>query len=344
MMTDSPIGFPPQPRQAVFASLLTDLRDSADAARKEAVTGRMADIASGRDGAIGEVLDLERRLADLDGYGTTIDLALGRAGASQQSLEQLSDLVSQLAEEGTLALETGTEAARATFSRQATQALKAAVGALNVSFAGRALFAGDDGASGAVIAAEGPGGLLETARAAVEAAPGAATAATDLDALFDSGFYYLGGTGDAPAAEIAPGERIDYQARADTPVIRDLLQHVATLAVAFDPETTPAMPPEDLVRLVEGGGGSSGVLNDLRNLVAPLNDLRAEIGSAEARMETTRARQAAERARLTEDYNALTGRDTLESAARMQAIDGQLETLFLTTARFSQLSLASFLR
>lgn len=72
--------------------------------------------------------------------------------------------------------------------------------------------------------------------------------------------------------------------------------------------------------------------------------MRASLGSAQARIEQARVRSQAEEARVTEAYNALTGRDELESAARMQAIEGQLETLFLTTARFSRLSLANFLR
>jgi len=339
-MTDSPTGFPPQASRAKFASLMTGLRARAETARTEAVTGRMADTATGRNGAIAEVIDLGKRLADLDIRQDTIAMAQGRASASQAALDGVESQAGALLSDAVVALQTGARAARETLSEQARDMLGGVVSQLNSSFAGRGLFAGD-AAGGAAVA--GPGEIFDAVASVLNGAgpppppANAADARAAIEAEFATGFAYVGGAGEAPSAEIAPNERVAYHARADDPAIVAVLRSVATLAVALAPGTSTAMPEAERTALAEGA------MADLRNAVDPLNRLRANIGSAEARIETVRVRNTAEQTSMTETYNALTGRDTLESAVRMQGIEGQLETLFQTTARFSRLSLANFL-
>ncbi len=335
----TPIGFPPQRSQALLRNLLTDLRGAADVRREEAVTGRLADPALALGGRISEPLGIERALADIAEYRQSIALAETRAGATQIVLGEIAALVDDLANQTQLGLQSATTGGLETVAAVAEDGLIAAVSALNTRVGGRSVFAGDDGDQPALASAA-------TIRAEVvtilEAAPDAATAEADLTIAFNAagGLFettlYGGGAGDAPAAEIAPGERVAHQTKADAPAIRDVLRAVATLSAAYAPDT--ALAPADRERLAEAA------LATLRNSVDPLNRLRAEIGSAEARIETVRARQVAEETALTAQYNAFTGADTLVAATELQAVEGQLEILFLTTARLSGLSLVNFLR
>jgi flagellar hook-associated protein 3 FlgL len=115
-----------------------------------------------------------------------------------------------------------------------------------------------------------------------------------------------------------------------------VLRSLATLGAAYDTANTLTEEQRD--------GLARRALDDLRNTPDPLNRIRARIGSAEARIETVKASHVANEAALTLGYNALAGRDTLEAASLLQETEGQLEILFLTTARMSSLSLANFLR
>lgn len=337
-MTDSPIGFAPQPTQALFTRLLTDLRDRGITGRTEAVTGRVADIAEARRGAVAEVLDIEKRLADTRTIRDSIALAQSRSATIQASLTGIEDSANALLAEATVALQAGTRDALETLAVTAGDMLGQATGALNVSLAGRSLFAGDVSGAGAVTPASD---LLAASAGLLNGPLTVADARTALADYFNDATpapVYLGGTLDAPAVEVGPEERIDYTVRADRQALRDTLRTVATIAAAHDPATTTTLDEAQRRQLVEDA------VAELRNQVGALNGLRAEIGSAEARIEEARVRTNAEESRLTASYNALTGRDTLEAAAEMQAIEGQLETLFLTTARFSQLTLTNFLR
>ena len=246
------------------------------------------------------------------------------------------------------ALETGTEATLASASLEARQALGQVTSSLNVTLGGRSLFAGDDDGAGAVAGATT---LREVATPLITAET---TPADAYDAVADAfastasgtpfnptdppgpDAIYFGGKGDAPSLEVAPGERIAHQARADAPTIRAILRDVAVLGIAYD-ETVPldAGMREGLARRAVQG---------LRDNLESLEEIRAGIGIAQARIAEASANQAAEREMLNLRYLNLAGRDQVEAATEFQQVQSQLERLFLVTARLSQLSLASFLR
>ena len=338
-MALSPIGFPPQPRQDLMARLIAELRARADVAREEAVTGRRADPAKAAEGRVAEMLSLERAVAEAREYRSIIDLAEARAGAIQGSLDALRDLAGRLAADTQTALESGFEVARAPVAAETRQALEAAIGALNVTFGGRALFAGDAGDRAAVASARD---FLATAVPIIEAAPTGGQAHADLTAAFTAagGAYettlYTGGTGDAPASEIAEGERVAYAVRADEPAVRGLMRDLAALAAAFDPATAISESARrDLAERAAAG---------LRDSVAGLAELSARVGAAEERMSAVKTRHQGNEATLSIALQGIVGRDQYEAAAALTGLEAQLETAYLTTARLSRLSLANFLR
>jgi flagellar hook-associated protein 3 FlgL len=337
-MTNPLTGFPPQPRSDLMARMIADLRARADTARQEAVTGRLADPAGSRGGRIADALGIERMLATTAQYREIIDLAATRAGITQSSLAALRDIAVDLQSRGQAALDTPLAAARQAVSAEARAALGAAVSALNASFAGRSLFAGDGG-PGAVASA---GVVFSAALAVLEAAPTGGAAYADLavaftapGALFDTTLY-TGGTGDAPAAEVAPGERLALSARADELPVRRLLRDLAALAAAFDPGNAIAADARDEI--------ARNAIDGLRNDIEGLTAISARIGTGEARMAEAKAGHAAAETSLTLSLNKLTGRDQAEAAIALRTLESQLETSFIATARLSNLSLANFLR
>ncbi|GMG83854.1 hypothetical protein LNKW23_30680 [Paralimibaculum aggregatum] len=338
-MIDTPYGFPPQRTPALLRNLMTELGDTADIRREEAITGRLADPVAALDGRIGEALSIERALESIAGYRSSIALAETRAQATQAVFEQIRGLTDDLANQAQVALENQTTGGLEIASTVAGEALFTLTSALNTRVGGRSIFAGNAGDSPAIVEA---GTILAEVTTIVEAAPNAGIAAADLRAAFDDagGLFetalYLGGNGDAPSAEVAAGERVDHGARADDPAIRDLLRAVAALATAYDPDAV--LTGDDRRKLAESA------VRDLRDTVEPINRLSARVGVAEARIETVKARHVTEEAALTRSYNALTGADTLLAASHLQEVEGQIEVLFLTTARLANLSLVNFLR
>lgn len=334
-----PIGFPAHPRHDLMGRLIADLRSRSDTAREEAVTGRHADPASALGGKVAELLDLERALRLNQQYREIIVFAESRATAVQGSLDALRNLAIDLAAEGQTALDSNLATVGETASAAARQALDAAVAALNSSYAGRGLFSGDSASgpaltNGATIAAE--------TTAILEAVPTSGMGYADLTVAFESAGglfdtdFYTGGSGDAPSSEIAEGERLAFAPRADDPAFRALLRDIAALAAAFDPANAVAPDQRRAVAAQAVAG--------LRNDVGALAGIAGRVGTAEARMAEVRARHEANQTALTQAYNGLAGRDQFEAAAELTALEAQLQTTYLTTARLANLSLANFLR
>ena len=338
-MTLPAIGFPAQPRHDLMSRLIGQLRDRSDTARQETVTGLLADPAKSLGGKVSEMLGLEQSLAEITQYREIIGLAESRASAIQGSLDVLRNLAIDLHVSGQTALDSNLEAAGEAVSTSARQALGAAISALNVSFGGRRLFAGDAGDTPALAAV---GVFMSASVTILEAGPTAGQAYANLSVeftvvtgLFDTTFY-TGGIGDAPASEVAHGERLGFAPRADEAPVRALLRDLATLAAAFDPDNT--IPQGDRRGLAERA------IAGLRDNVGALAGMAGQVGVAEERMDTVTARHLASEAALTLAYTKLAGRDQFEAAAELTQLEAQLETTFLATARLANLSLANFLR
>jgi flagellar hook-associated protein 3 FlgL len=338
-MALTPIGFPAQPRQDLLERLISDLRGRADTARQEVVTGLLADPAAALGGKVSELLEVNRSLAETAQYREIIGLAESRATAIQGSLETLRSLAVDLHVQGQTALDTGLEATGEAVSATARQALGAAISALNTSFGGRHLFSGDAGDSQAVVSAEtimaASVPVLEAGPTGGQAYANLTVAFTAAGGLFDTTFY-TGGSGDAPATEVARGERLDFAPRADTDPIRALLRDLTALAAAYD--RSNAIPDDEREAV------ATHAIAGLRNNVEALAGMAARVGVAEERMDTVQARHNATEAALTLAYNKLAGRDQYEASAELTQLEAQLETAYLTTARLANLSLANFLR
>ena len=338
-MTLNDIGFPSQSRQVEIQRRIALLRARINDTTDEAVTGRLSDPARSRNGRIAGILEMEKSLSDLGHYGEIIALSETRAMMTQTSLDQIRELVISTTTTAQTALAANSKVPLETVSQTAHQNLAATISNLNVALGGRSLFAGDAGDRGALVDID----TLRTATVPLlEAGPDAATAYAAIDAAFTApgGLFettlYTGGIADAPATEVATGERIGYAIRGDDEQLRPVLRDLAVLAAAFDP--TNAITDADRAKL------AGLAVDGLRNSVDGLAGLSARVGTAEQRIARVKARNIAEEAALTISYNNIAGRDQFSAVAELKSLEGQLESLFVTTTRIANLSLTQFLR
>lgn len=330
-------GFPAQPRQASIKSLVSGLRDRSDDARVAATTERFADVTRVLDGRVNELFQIEKSIRDLQGYAESIALAEGRATVMQASLDQIRDSAQVIADTANILQTNGTSRDFASLSDQARGELDSIVASLNVSFAGRALFSGDQ-ADVPPIADSAT--LLAGSVPFLEAGPTAGLAydALRIEFFNAGGLYdtslYLGGAGDAPVTEIAPGERVDYGVKANEDPLRLALFNMVVMSAAYD--QTNAIPDTDRKALLEIS--SAG----LRDSIGQVGQIQSRLGSAEARIATMKSRNIASEASLTITYNDLAGADAFDAALTLTQLEDQLEVAFSTTARLSNLTLANF--
>jgi flagellar hook-associated protein 3 FlgL len=338
-MTSSPIGFPAQPRHDLMGRLIADLRRRSDTAREETVTGLRADPARALNGKVAEMLGFRQSLDEIAQYREIIGLAESRAAAIQGSLESLRRFAVDMHVHGQTALDSGLRTTGEAVSASARQALGAAIAALNVSFGGRHLFSGDAGDGPAMVPLEV---MMSASVAILQAGPtgGAAYANLAVEFTLSGGLYdtafYTGGDGDAPETEIDRGERLGFAPRADAAPVRKLLRDLAALATAYDRSNT--IPEEEREAV------AAHAIAGLRGNVEALAGMAAQVGVAEERMDAVKTRHNAADAALTLAFNKLAGRDQFEAAAELTALEAQLETTYLATARLASLSLANFLR
>lgn len=331
-------GFPAQPHRQSAADMISRLRDNADGARTEAVTGRANDAARELSGQIGPALEIEKSILDLQQYANAISLSEVRAGATQSALERIVDATQDLASNATLYQTTGVGRNGATLAEQGRGAIADIVSALNTSVGGRAVFGGDDAGSAPLIDADQ---IYDTIVPLIETAGTSAAVRTALDqafygpgTLFETNFYQ-GGTGDAPITEIAPGVEVAFAIRADETLLRGVLRNVIAVTAAIDPETTLSDDQRQVI--------FDEAVADMRTSIGDVIGIRSQLGVAEQRIATVKARNIANEAALSITYNELTGVDQYLAALTLKDIEGQLETAFATTARLSNLSLVNYL-
>lgn len=333
-------GLPDLLSQHRFARQEGTLNANLDAARQELVTGLRTDLESAPSADMRGVLAIDRDLARLDiaaaataSARTASSLAQGALGTIQSILQDTGVSLVAAASRGDPITIDGVAA-------KARSGLEAAFSALNVSAAGRSLFAGAAVDRAPLAPADA---LLADVRALVSAAPDAATAIADVAAYFDTpggGFetaIYQGSANAYPSVDLGDGSGpVSASPNADHAALRDAL-HGLALAAAVDAAPFAADPAQRDALLSEAGE----VAIASRDAVIAL---RADLGRMEERISLAEARNAAAMDALSRGRNDLAARDPFDAASEVQALEGQLQALYAVTARLSQLSLLSFLR
>ena len=329
-------GFPTILQYSRLGGVISDLKRQSEEARIELVTERPANITEELGADVYSVQLIGKAIAEVGAFTDASNRALNRAQAAQLALDNaVGPNLAGISAEVLDSVNQGNEARLDLVAGDAEAQLEAAITALNTSYAGRMLFAGD--------ALDTPpladiDTLLTDISALYDAAGTAAQFATDIDTYFNDptgGFYtniYGGGSGDAPQVEISDGELVSYHARADEDSIRELLMSLSTIVVAADKGASverEAILNTAAVDLMEAGNGIAVI--------------QSRIGLAQERMQNALASLDAEETALTISYNEYMTRDPYDAALRLEQFETQLQTAFVMTSRMSQLSLVNFL-
>ena len=306
-------------------------------AQTEMVTGRLSNRNTIRNlsGRLGDAHLVRRDLQQIEQRSTSISLGLNRASLIQRSLDQIRDSVGSIPEDMRSALGRGDERALESQRISARSSLDSVIAALNIQQGRRFLFSGDAVDRAAVGGSED---VIAGVRAALSGAATAADANAALDAYFGAGggfetTIYKGGGGQASGVEIAPGDDVRVELRADDDAFRNLIRGLAIGAIADETGLSGAerrMFLEDAAR-------------DMANGVEDVAFLTAENGLKEQRLENARARMVAEEAVFSNSYFEMAGADQYEAATRAQSLEAQLQTTYTLTARLSNLNFVNFI-
>ena len=316
------------------------LREGLLTAARELTSGRRADLVAETKGDFGPLGDVERGLKRADSFLNVISEQRVRLEATQGALGSIRQSISEITGPLLLIQDTGDTGLIRNTGRDALARFGAAIGTLNTSVNGVSLFSGT--ASDRAAMAE-PGTILQAIETEITAS--LATTAADVIAVVDAWFAPGGGYDSiayTSGAEAVAGIRIsetatlDPFATAEDTAVRDMLSGLALSALVGRGVLDAA--PSEQARLARDAG--------LRLLAADgaLVDLQAAVGVQENRVAAGEAEVRASRETFEMARADLIGVDPFEAATRLQAMEGQLETLYALTARLSRLSLTDYLR
>lgn len=324
-------------RALVLRTNQARLRAEMDKLAVEVSTGFVRDSAAHLKGDTSALLSIDRSLEKLEAYRVNAASATFLTGTMQATLDEVQDRSEGLSQTLISAELTPNDALVNTLSEDAETALNQMLNALNRNVAGRFLFSGT-----ATDTAPMPD--VDTLLADVRAALAGATNMASVDAALDSFFGAGGGfevttyqgsdTGLAPL-RLSETEFATVDIRATDEAFRAVLKPMLKAALSTD--ATLALDPALQVEMLSSAG------RELLSAQSDVVEMRAGLGSLEARLEETTTRIAAERSATSSARLDLVGADQYETAARYENIQSQLESLYAITARSQRLSLAEFL-
>ncbi len=313
------------------------VRASLERSGRELNTGMKADLFAASGGDPRRLLAIEGSQARAAREAESITLAQGRLDLTQAVMGGLQDLADSIGPELAAAVARDDMSSARIHAAGAEDAFRNAVQNLNTTYAGRTLF------SGAAVdrpALEHPDVILADVAAVVAGAVDAADAIAQVETYFDVGggfdARFLGSAEDAPRAGIDSGDDVAISRRADDPEVRELLRGLALAAVTVD--SAYAGPADAQGALFEEAAATT--MSARESLVQS----RALLGLSEQALEDASVRISARKDALDLAWNAATSKDPYDAAAEFQALEQQLERIFLITSRLSRLNLTDFLR
>lgn len=312
------------------------LRNELQRLSHEVTTGRVASPQRQLRGNLAPLAAIEHRLGRIDSVERSLGLRQTRLDAAQAGLQVFLDQGDAIAAQLRLPVNMPGEDAIA--DRGARAALDGLTAALNQSVAGQALFAGTKSDGPPLPSGQA---ILEAAQTAVAGLHNAAEIKAALETFFmdDAGGFlsdiYAGGP---PAAGgVAPsGQPQSSLPTAADPAIRRSLMALS-MASILGTQAAPADEGERSALALD----AATALNDATAAMAALG---AKIGFAQADLAQQTTRLQGEQDALVLARETMIGADPYTAATRLEQARGQLESLYMVTARLSRLSLTEFLR
>lgn len=315
----------------------TEIKTQIETLSYEMSTGQVKDISDHLAGDFSHLLDLDRTLSQLDAFNVATAETRLFTDAMQLSLGTISDSVSQVS---AALLPFGTSNQSVTHEQASVQAqneLDTMMSALNTRAGGRSLYSGTATDISPMPSADTLLNALRTELIGLASVDAMLQVAEDWfndPAGFDSIIYQGSPTALAPM-QVSENEAVNIPITATDPALKDALRGVAIAALATDPTLNlmPVVQTDLFTRL--------GV--DLANTQAKVVNNQAQVGAAQARVDEAITRNAFARTSAEYARGALIGADPYETAAQLQTVQFQLESLYSVTVRNSNLALVNFL-
>lgn len=326
-------------RFATFGQEATRLKTDLQRLGTELGSGRKADLGTAMDGDFSALAGIRRDLRLNAAFARGLEEAGLLAEGRQNALERLGAEVDGVGPALLAAAGIGQSSELDIHLADAKAGFSQGIAALNTRVAGQFLFSGDTPDTPPLADAET---ILAQLRPIVSGAPDAASAIADVDAWFQDpggGFEtvaWQGGAQDAAPVYLGEGRRIDAGATALDPTVRTTLAGLAMAALASE----GSLPPAADAKKDMASAAAERMMTGERDLV----QLRARIGAAEGRIEAARVQTEATRTALELEETRITAADPYATATDIESVNRQLESLYLVTARISQLSLTDYLR
>jgi flagellar hook-associated protein 3 FlgL len=314
-----------------------DLKSEVTRLSTEVTTGQTANVGQHLAGDVSALAGIDSALARLGSFTRAANEAAFFTGAMQTALSAVQDMATGLAPAFLSTATAGNAGSVLAAAHEGRQSFETAVSLYNTRLGDRAIFGGVETARAPLA---DPDVLLSAMEAAVAGAVSAADVEAALDGWFASptGFAatgYLGGQALA-GLPVAPGQSATIDVTAADPAVKETLKAFGMAALvdrglfAGAPQAQAGLLRRAGERLLEG-----------QNSLALLG---GRLGTIEGQIETARVRNGAETTALQIARAELLSVDPYEAATRLQAAQGQLESLYAITARLSRLNLVDFLR
>jgi len=305
----------------------------------ELTSGRKQNLSEMASHDYASVVGVERELNSMSAFETVANEAANLTATMQAALGTIEalgqDISTTLIDAATMGNASNIDAA----SADAGSRFEAVLATLNTKSAGRYVFSGQAWDVPAMVDAPT---ILNALGAAVSGLTDAASVNATMDAWFDTpgGGYesvaYQGSTAVANSYQVAENQNVAVSTSALSTEIRDTVKAHAKAAMLQTGLLT-SLPSE---RAIFADTAGRALLGQQSGLTLE----QARLGAMEARIAQVTDTQSAKRSALELMHASIIEADPFETATRLEAARGQLETIYTVTARLSQLSLANYLR
>jgi len=306
---------------------------------QELTTGKSQNTSARVKGDFGPLAGIEHQLGKLEAFQHVRDGFSNRMGAVQSSLEAIQTTTEGFGAGLVAAASLEQFEGMKAWSANARGHFDQVVSYMNSQFDGKFLFSGAESDRAPLMTADD----MMTQLGAVAAT---ATDAADLVAKIDSWFFdpggsfetaaYQGGDMPADAVQVSDAAGIVQPILAKDDGFRVLLRGLALTALVAE-DAAPIALSEHPALLSSAGQSVIEGQN-------ALTSLQRDIGSIQASLSREDTAATAERVAYENAKTTITSVDPYEAAAELEAVQFQIETLYVLTARMSQLRLSDYLR
>jgi flagellar hook-associated protein 3 FlgL len=288
---------------------------------------------------------------------TTITTASNTLDTAQTVLSSIASTAQTVSNAALLASTPGTDPDEtySVLAQQATSAISSVLGQLNTSSGGSSIFGGDS-AGAPMQSPDAPGGpmaaIQTTLNNAVASAGGPLTSSNvstllnGLSGMFSdsntapapnyTGAFYVGSSDGKPTTVLTgTNQQLQYNAAANQPAFKDLLQGLSMLSLL----NTPSSQMDDTAKaaLVTQATSLLGSAQD------ELTDVQGSLGAVQSQMQNAISQQQAVASATQQQIAGFEQTNTDADSTTLSMLQTQLEASYQITSQISQLSLVHYM-